>query len=400
MLMLIDSVRCGLRNLGRKRFRSVLTILGISIGVASVVLTASIGEIGRSQINMEIEKMGVGSILISVDGMRHPSAALREEDLPRLQELPSVESTLPVLMKYTDVYMRGLVSKCVAWGVGDGAEETVSMVPIYGRLFDQADMDKQNKVCIVDQNLAEAFYHRSNIVGKTIEVQYDNKTESYEIVGVVESGGNLMQNMLGEYVPSFLYLPYTTMQSASGQDHFDRIAVRAAEGEDPDRVGEEIITQLCQTSGRSESMCTVENMAKQKEGLNRIMDLVTLVLSAIAAISLVVAGLGIMTMMLTSVNERTKEIGIKKSIGASEGIILLEFLIEAFTVSLVGSIIGAGVGLGIVLICCAIGGIPMAINWTLTWAVIGFTVLLGVLFGVYPAAIAAKLRPVDALRFE
>ena len=261
-------------------------------------------------------------------------------------------------------------------------------------------MDKQNKVCIVDQNLAEAFYHRSNIVGKTIEVQYDNKTESYEIVGVVESGGNLMQNMLGEYVPSFLYLPYTTMQSASGQDHFDRIAVRAAEGEDPDRVGEEIITQLCQTSGRSESMCTVENMAKQKEGLNRIMDLVTLVLSAIAAISLVVAGLGIMTMMLTSVNERTKEIGIKKSIGASEGIILLEFLIEAFTLSLVGSIIGAGVGLGIVLICCAIGGIPMAINWTLTWAVIGFTVLLGVLFGVYPAAIAAKLRPVDALRFE
>ena len=209
-----------------------------------------------------------------------------------------------------------------------------------------------------------------------------------------------MQNMLGEYVPSFLYLPYTTMQSASGQDHFDRIAVRAAEGEDPDRVGEEIITQLCQTSGRSESMCTVENMAKQKEGLNRIMDLVTLVLSAIAAISLVVAGLGIMTMMLTSVNERTKEIGIKKSIGASEGIILLEFLIEAFTLSLVGSIIGAGVGLGIVLICCAIGGIPMAINWTLTWAVIGFTVLLGVLFGVYPAAIAAKLRPVDALRFE
>ena len=98
MLMLIDSVRCGLRNLGRKRFRSVLTILGISIGVASVVLTASIGEIGRSQINMEIEKMGVGSILISVDVMRHPSAALREEDLTRLQALPSVESTVPVLM--------------------------------------------------------------------------------------------------------------------------------------------------------------------------------------------------------------------------------------------------------------------------------------------------------------
>ena len=92
-----------------------------------------------------------------------------------------------------------------------------------------------------------------------------------------------------------------------------------------DRVGEEIITQLCQTSGRSESMCTVENMAKQKEGLNRIMDLVTLVLSAIAAISLVVAGLGIMTMMLTSVNERTKEIGIKKSIGASEGIIPVSY---------------------------------------------------------------------------
>lgn len=398
--MFMDSVRCGMRNLGRKRFRSMLTILGISIGVASVVLIASIGEIGRTQINAEIEKMGVNSILVSVDGQRHPSAALQEEDLSAIQAIASVESALPILTKYTDVYMRGLVAKSIVWGIGEGAEHTVSMIPLYGRLFNETDMQKQNKVCIVDQNLAQMFYHRSNIVGKQIEVQFDNGTETYEIIGVVESGGNLMQNMMGEYVPSFLYLPYTTMQSASGQEHFDRIAVRAREGEDPDQVGEEITAQLCQASGRSENVCSVENMAKQKEGLNRIMDLVTLILSAIAGISLVVAGLGIMTMMLTSVNERTKEIGIKKAIGASEGIILLEFLVEAFTLSLIGSLIGSTIGLTIVGVSCWIGDIPIAVNWNLTGIAIGFTVLLGVLFGVYPAAVAAKLRPVDALRFE
>lgn len=391
--------RC-LRSLARKKLRSALTVLSIAIGVASVVLVGSIGEIGKSAITTEIEGLGMGSVTVRVDSSQNPGAQLGAAELPVIRQVEGVESAVPIMMEYTQSSMCGLVSSCVAWGIDAGGGQVIAMSPLYGRLISPGDVNSRAKVCVVDENMAKAFYKRSNIVGKEVTIVFASGSETFTVVGVVESGGNIMQSMLSGYIPFFVYLPYTTVQQHTGRANFDRVAVKVLENEDVDGVGELLTQTLARaTMGKAESYQT-ENMFRQKENLSNILSIITLILSAIAGISLLVAGLGIMTVMLVSVSERTREIGIKKAIGAKERTILIEFLVEAFTISLMGSIVGLSVGLGVVWGGCALLGVSPALNPGLIWVSIGVSVGVGVLFGAYPAKVASRMRPVDALRFE
>jgi putative ABC transport system permease protein len=252
---------------------------------------------------------------------------------------------------------------------------------------------------VVDQNVARAYYKRDNIVGKTVSIQFASGNRELEIVGVVSSGGNLLQGLIGEVVPCFVYMPYTTLQDYSGKDSFDQIAIKIKPGVDGDIAGEQIQNVLVDYTGVTGGF-KAENMASQKEKLDSVLNIITVALSAIAAVSLIVAGLSIMTVMLVSVGERTREIGIKKSIGASRRSILTEFMVEAFAISVIGSLIGTAVGVLLIVIGCLPFGIPIRINGQIVLVCIAFSILVGVVFGVYPASVASKLKPVDALRCE
>jgi putative ABC transport system permease protein len=203
---------------------------------------------------------------------------------------------------------------------------------------------------------------------------------------------------MGDIIPSFVYLPYTTMQSLSGKESFDQIAVRVKGGVDEDVAGAQLVSVLERISGIPTGY-RAENMQSQKNKLDGVLDIITYVLSAIAGVSLVVAGLSIMTVMLQSVGE-TREIGIKKSIGAGRRDILYEFLVEALTISVLGSLIGAVFGIAVVAVGCVVLGMAVRLSLELILFSIFFSILVGVVFGVYPASIAARLRPVEALRCE
>lgn len=394
-----DLVKCALQNLTRKRSRSLLTILSIGVSVASVVLISSIGTMGTQMVNQEINSLGIGALTVSVDGMAKSSIALKKEHLDFLRSQPGVEDAVPILAEKGTVEMKNCSFDGMVWGIDAGANQIFHLDLQFGRLLREADITSAQKVCLVEETLAQEIYHRDNIVGKTMRITLDGKQETFEVIGVVASGGNLLQGIIGEYVPSFIYLPYSCMQTTSTNAGFDQIAIQLEEGTEVEGFAQRIRTQLDEREGRTGAFAT-QNIAQQKDKLNHIMSLVSGILAVIAGISIVVAGLGIMTVMLASVGERTREIGIKKSIGATKGNIVQEFLVEALALSCIGSIAGTLAGLGIAWVGCALGKIDFSFDGKMIQAVFLFAVANGLVFGVYPSVKAANLDPVEALRHQ
>lgn len=391
---MLECVKSGLRDLFRSRLRAFLTLGGIAVGVLSVVVISSVGLIGKTVINDKLQGMGMDSIIITEKNNR-----LWEEELTTIKALPAVKNAMPLMNVYTTAALIGTESKCMVWGVNEDAGDVIDLIPLHGRLIDRGDVLSRANVCVIDEQLALSSYGRSNIIGKDITVMIDGAECELEIVGVVQNGVNILQSTLSGIIPSFVYMPYTALREIKSQDYFNEIAVKLSDRENSGSINNEIKRAL---SFREELPLnlTVENLLKQKDQLSGIMDAVTVVLSLIAGISLIVSGLSVMTVMMMTVKERTREIGIKKSIGAKNSDILTEFLIESVIITLLGGIIGAAIGASAVSLGCVMLGSAVTIDWSMIGISISFSAVTGLIFGAYPAYKAASMLPVEALRSE
>ena len=396
--MLLDRLHYGLRNLCRKGGRTLLTVISIAIGVTSVVLIGSIGEIGRQEIDRELSAMGLGSIAVSAD-QKLTQEEMTQEDLQLLQSYPKVQNAVPIVTQLSTIRMRGMIANAMVWGISQEDNQLISLELRHGRKFRESDLSGRAAVCLLDSQVAELFYQRENVVGKRLDLLIDGSYLPLEIVGVVSSGGSVLQNLVGDVIPSFVYLPYTTLQDYTGDPSFQQIAVTVQEGESTQVLAQRL-EEAVNRQHQLDRGFKASDLTRQKDSLNRLLEIVTLALSAVAAVSLVVAGLGIMTVMVVSVQERTREIGIKKSLGATQGMILLEFLMEALLLAVAGSLVGLAAGLGGVWIGCQIFSLQMRLDIPLLLISILVSVLTGALFGAYPALLAARMRPVDALRCQ
>lgn len=397
---MLEMLKIAVRNLSRKSIRTWLTIASISIGIASVVVIGAIGDAGKAAVTSELDNMGITGLSVSTAAYgTSTSVHLQMDELNAIRELPSVENAMPLIMYYTDSTLKGEKTDSLVWGIDSGAKQVISLELLHGRLINKNDVESTAKVCLVDQNYALTTYGRENIVGKTMQILMNGNEETYEIIGIVSAGSSIMQNVIGNYVPSIVYVPYTSLQEYAVINKFDQIAVKVNAGSDVEDAQSSIISALDQVSGTTGAF-HAENLAKQRDQLMSMLDIITLVLSLIGGISLIVAGLGIMTIMLVSVTERTREIGIKKAIGAKNHKIMVEFLLEAVFITAIGSLLGALVGLGISMLGLMAVGMSAAIQWPTILNAIGVSMLIGVFFGVYPAYKASKLRPVEALRIE
>ncbi|MBS4786151.1 MAG: ABC transporter permease [Clostridiales bacterium] len=396
--MAIDVFLGNLKYIYDRRRKLYSTVFAIAIGMTLVVTVSAVGEIGTDLIQQEVESLGVGSVTITAN-KTVADVPLTEEKLESLRQQPEVSSASPIIMSYTQVKMKGVISQCAVWGVESGSSQIIELEPIHGRILTPEDIAEGRQVCVIDRNMAEAFYGRSNIVGKQLDVMLNNQYLSFEVVGVVESGGNLMQGMLS-YAPYFAYVPYNVLQQACGKNGYDSIAVTLTDQEQADETGQKLVENLAADYGEQEGSYLVENMFTQKQKLQNITDIVKLSLVAISAVSLLVSGLGVMTVMTSSVTERTREIGIKKAIGAKNSTILLEFISEGGILSLIGGLLGLLFGQGSVYLLCTLFHLNYSVDTRLLLFGVLTTVIMGTVFSAKPALRAARLDPVEALSFE
>ncbi|MDR2559250.1 MAG: ABC transporter permease [Oscillospiraceae bacterium] len=385
------------KNILRSKTRSALTMTGIAVGAFAVALISQISAAGAGQVSEILENMGINTVLVQSRQV-NTAAHLDDTDIISLGAITGVDKAMPLMSANARAELLQQNLLCLVWGINSDAREIISLKAVHGRLIDSRDIASGALVCVIDEEIALKTYGRTNIVGKSINLLIGGEYRGFEIIGVASSGLSVLQSALSGIIPDFVYVPFSTMQNLTGRETYDKIAVLlnpGADGIEPSATAR-IETKLS-GGGRGQEL-VASNLLQQKNQLQGIMRTVTFALSVIAGISLFVAGLTVMTTMLVSVNERTREIGIKKSVGACNFDILREFLSESALLALLGSAAGSLAALAVSLAGSGFLGIALDFSLQRFLSPVLFSLFLGGLFGVYPALKAANMKPIDALR--
>lgn len=382
-----------INSIKRKKIKNLLTIISISVGIISITIISIISSTGTNLIENELNTLGINGISISYN---NSTEFLDNDDLDTIRTIKNVENAMPILMSQGKISVNGSLPTGIFWGIDTQGEQTISIKIISGRYFNPFDVLQSQKVCILDEDTAINIYGRTNVIGKEIYLVINSKEQKFKIIGIAKADSSLLQNVVGQYIPCVVYLPYTTLQTALSNERLNQIAV-IPNGND-NAVAEKIVNVL--NSKNNSQNIKYENLSNQREKLSNTLSVITTVLSLIGSISLIVAGIGTMTAMISGVTERTKEIGIKKSIGASKKNIAKEFLAESILLSMFGCIIGIVTTYLLIKISDAFFDINLIIDTKIIIKMALVSLCCGLIFGVYPAIAASKLNPADALSNE
>ncbi len=403
----VETLRIAWGGIAANKLRSGLTILGMTIGVASVIILIAVGNGSSKTIEERIESLGTNVLLVEAGGLRggarlgssSGSISLTKQDAAALQsttEAPDVKSAAPVV----NASAVTLVYKGTSYEPGTFLGTTPAYLSAHGYRVAEgapltsADVTHHERVAVIGQTVAEELFAGEDAVGQTVRANGTN----FEVVGVLAAKGSNGTSNLDEIVIA----PISAVEdSLTGYGSIDSITVEA-KSESALGAAEAEVTQILEQRHKlkntSEPGFQVINQGSLLETTSSTSSVFTTLLGEVAAISLLVGGIGVMNIMLVSVTERTREIGIRKAIGARRGDILTQFLTEAVLVSLFGGVLGVLVGvLGSQF---EIAGVRPAIATYSIFLAFGAAVLTGLFFGTYPAGRAARLRPIEALRFE
>ncbi|MBL4931234.1 ABC transporter permease [Clostridium paridis] len=400
---LVENFKMALDSIISNKMRSFLTMLGIIIGISSVITIVSLGQGGQNSITGEFEKFGSSTVNISIDSSKaEQSDRITYEDIKQVKnKVDTVKYVAPFVSKSGVAISDTENKKANITGTNTDGLTIQNLEFLYGRAFNEREYSEGKNVVIIDEIAAKTLFGYSDATGKTIKIGSSQSPIKATIIGITSSPMASFGGMNNQR-PAMLYVPATLLQNMySNEFSIDRISVMATDKNSTEDAGIGAKNILeSRHNNRGKDMYIAENAISQIDQINNVLGIFTAFIGAVAAISLIVGGIGVMNIMLVSVTERTREIGIRKAIGATTGAILLQFLTESVIISMLGGIIGMLVG---ILGAFGIGkfaNITPSLSPIVIISAILFSSAVGIFFGIYPARKAANLDPIDALRYE
>lgn len=396
-----ESFKIALTSIWNHKVRSVLTMLGIIIGVAAVIIIVAIGQGTRKQLTDEMFAVDKNAIDIWYEYMPTEENSdmfwqepeLTTEDIQTLAEVPGVKAVVGINHGYGMMVYNDKQGDMQITGVGPEFFSARNIKVVEGRPFYAADNEGLNRAVLLDTAARKKFFKESeNPIGAIIDIN-DNP---YKIVGVYESPiPEQYRNPEGE-----MLMPRAVISMMYGNREIEQLSVIASDAEKISETGRLAADTLTEKKGLEDGRYTIPDFGNYEEELNKVITLLTLLIGSIAGISLLVGGIGVMNIMLVSVTERTREIGLRKAIGATRSRILLQFLIESATLTSLGGILGIGLATIGTILVTKFSPIGAPMNPLIILIGVTFSAFIGIIFGILPANKASKLSPIDALRYE
>lgn len=409
-----ENIRIAVFSIKTNLMRSLLTMLGIIIGVASVIAIVTVGNGGRDYIVGMIREMGNSAISLNVKGRAaDDDDYFTDADIEAIKTLNGVQYASMQSMAMCQMSANDRNGFLMGIGGNTDMQNLMQTPCIYGRFFNQEEFEEGKYVGVIDVGSAMQIFGTKNAVGEYISCTSDTLTISIKVIGVIDimAGMNLdteeymeqMSAAMGgmQMTSCMMIMPATVVSEINGstQNRYDTINITAVDESQLDAIGTAAINYIRSLHDNFEKDCySVTNMATYIDLLDTVINVFTIFIAAVSAISLVVGGIGVMNIMLVSITERTREIGIRKALGAKTGTIMFQFLTESIILCLIGGIIGFLLGVAMAAIVSHIMDVPLAVQPSTVALAVGFSSAIGILFGVYPARRAAKLPPIEALR--
>lgn len=399
----IEYIKIAVMNLKSNKGRSVLTMLGIIIGISSVIMIISIGNGMTAQVNGELNDMAGGQIYIYSNSAESDEIIeFTDEDLDAIEEkVPNVKGVTPQYSLYGSALgKKGSFDAYIS--AGTESQEFINSNRIkYGKYYSESDYYAANKVCVISENDAILLFGTTDVVGMDIEISLYGISQDMTIVGIRENPDSAMFVSYGDSVQ--IEIPLTTLGAQYGfyVETFDGFYVIGESPEYASDIAKKSINILeGRHNVRGKGLIMLENFNDYMDQINDVLGYITIFVVFVAAISLLVGGIGVMNIMLVSVTERTREIGIRKALGARTASIMTQFLSESAIISLTGGLIGIVLGVGGASMLGLLIGIAPKVNITTVLGATFFSSAVGIFFGIYPAKKAATLSPIEALRHE